>query len=174
MTPKEMWIFKGIVWLGILMALVIVALVIFGFVYQKDPIDNAYIGVVQPTEALVPELSVSEEEELLSAFKQKVAPVEVGPVHRAVEQSLIGAFLEGQRVSNEDFERFLRPLLTAYFDQWYKEMAALVFEERYLDLDEDVMSMMLSSVGTEDKIHFMLLYEKVFLKSRGIVIEDLK
>lgn len=174
MTVKEMWIFKGIVGLGIVMVLAILVLVVFGFVYQKDAVYNRHPAVVPSTEATSLAFSVSEEEYLLSVFRQKVAPVEVGPAHRAVELQLIETFVEGQKLSVEAFEGFLRPLLTAYFNQWYEEMASLVFEERHLEMDEDLRAMMLSSVSIEDKVHFMLLYEKVFLKSRGIVIEDQK
>lgn len=174
MTPKEMWIFKGILGIGAVMILAIIGLVIFGFVIQKEAVDMPQAVRIQPTETPIPEPGALEEDVLLSAFMQKVAPVEVGPAHRAVEQQLISAFVEGQILSAETFEGFLRPLLTAYFNQWVEAMAISVFTERQLEIDEDLVSMMLSSVDTEDKVHFMLLYEKVFLKSRGIVIEDQK
>ena len=172
MTDKEMLIFKGIVGLGVLMIFAIVGLIVFGFVGQSTTVSNASQVAVQPTEVVIPKISSLEEEALLLAFRQKIAPIEVGPAHRAVEQQLIQAFEGATRMRFETYESFLRPILTAYFRRWYEEVANEVFVEREMEVDSDLVAVMLSSADVEDKVHFMLLYEKVFLKNRGIVIED--
>jgi len=172
MTSKERILFKALIGTGLLFLMAIVILVGFALSKDKTKEESPQKVVAVQSKASQETVSIKEAESLMEAFWKKIAPVEVGPAHRAIEGPLLVHFTGPGSYPFSDFENIARPLLETYFESWQVQMAQAVFEERQLPLDADLIEEMLLSVGMEDKVHFMLLYEKIFLKSKGILIGD--
>ncbi len=174
MTQLEKRLFIGLLGFGGLLIVVLISVSVYAMMMSGVENTENTPKIIQPTEKPTVRLNDTARENALHAFYKKIAPIEVGPVHRAVEPFLTRNFSPGIKYSYESFENSLRPLLEAYFRQWYIDMANAVLSEMDQSHDVDLLDEMTSSAHMEDKVHFMLLYEQIFLKNGGILIETQK
>lgn len=171
-VSKEKWLFLSLIALIVILTGLIFTMWV-SYQGQSRLLDRAVVSpIVEEIKPVAGIKDLDTYDELISRYREQVAPIEVNGIHKRIESAVLSTFHKGKSYSKEEAEALIYPLLEQDLTHWAYGLAVDLFRSSNISYDEALVQEFVDSVSLNGHMDFMMLYEILYLKNEGISITN--